>query len=407
MATLPGSASDCEALIAYDAAQSRLATHSIPLGIERASLAKAGRRAVAEAVYARIDSPRADTAAMDGYAVRNADIDTGQRAFPVTGTHFAGGASTSPLTPGSAVRIMTGAPLPAGADRVVMLEQVRLEGDRVILPQTLSAKVHVRRRASDFAAGDTLLKPGRVIDPRALLIAAAADVAELAVWRRPRVGFLSTGDELTDPGNAAATTSDIPDCLAEAVALLARQWGAKPAGAARVADDAEAIRGAAEGALADCNVLVVIGGASRGDRDFARLALLPLGLDLVFADVAIKPGKPVWYGRIGAQHVLGLPGNPTAAMTVARLFLAPLLTGLDGRGTDAALVPTMLPLADDAPTAIREQFLCGHADGAGVRIIERQMASSQAMLRNADMIVRIPGGAAPSPAGTSVATFRF
>jgi molybdopterin molybdotransferase len=398
---------DCEALIGFDAAQALLAAHALPLGVETVPLAKAGRRILAEPLRARINSPRAHTAAMDGYAVRGNDLDAGMRKLRVAGSHHAGGSAAPPLEPGSAVRIMTGTPMPAGADRVVMLEHVHLEGDDVVLPGQPSLKAHVRLRASDFAVGEELLPAGRVIDPRAMLIAAAADAAELTMWRRPRVGCIASGDELADPGSASAELAAVPDCLSEAVMLLCHQWGGKPVGGVRVADGVAAIRAAAETMLPDCDVLVLIGGASRGDRDFARAGLHPLGLEIVFSDVAIKPGKPVWYGRIGRHHVLGLPGNPTAAMTVARLFLAPLLAALSGQGTRAAMTPTMLPLAADAPTASREQFLCGFAEAGAVRVVERQAASSQLMLRNAEMLVRLPGQSELLRAGTNAATFRF
>jgi molybdopterin molybdotransferase len=397
---------DCEALISFDAAQAILAAEAQPLGIEAVPLARAGRRILATPLHARIDSPRNDAAAMDGFAVCDADLADGQRRLPVAGIAYAGGSAPDPLAPRTALRIMTGATLPQGANRVVMLEQARAEGGFVDLPAQLSEKRHVRPRASDFAAGELLLAPGREIDPRAMVVAAAADAEMLTVYRRPRVALIASGDELAAPGAAAGNSTAIPDCLSEAVLLLCRQWRAKPGRSRRVPDDAAALHGAAEDLLGESDVLVVIGGASRGDRDLARAGLAPLGLEIAFADVAIKPGKPVWYGRIGGRHVLGLPGNPTAAMTVARLFLAPLLAGLAGRGAGAAMRPTMLPLAGQAPLAEREQFLCGEMEREAVRIIERQAASSQAMLRSAELLVRVPAGVALG-AGAPVATFRF
>lgn len=396
----------CSASIDFDQAQAILASHAAPLGVERVPLAKAGRRVLAEPLFARIDGPRADTAAMDGYAVRRADLAAGQRRFRIGGASFAGAASDATLSTGEAIRIMTGATMPVGADTVVMLELVTLDGDTIVVRQ-ISGKSNVRLRATDFAQGAQVLAAGRAIDPRALVVAASADVDSLAVWRRPRVGCIASGDELAAPGTAAASKAMIPDCLSEAVLLMSHQWGGKPVGGVRVADDPAAMKTAAGELLERCDVLVMIGGASRGDRDFARAALAPLGLRLAFADVAIKPGRPVWYGRIGDRHVLGLPGNPTAAMTIARLFLAPLLSALGGRGATAGLRSETMPLAKAVALGAREQFLCGcHEDGA-VRVIDRQAASSQAMLARADLLVRLPPGSAVLAAGDSVATYRF
>lgn len=404
---LSTASNSCAATVDFATAQAILRLAALPLGSETVALEKAGHRILAEPVLAKINSPRFDVAAMDGYAVRSTDIAAGHNRFKVVGESYPGSARITLAGPKKAMRIMTGAPMPIGADRIVVLEQCTVEGDFVTIRETLHNKPHVRPRGSDFVCGDTLLEQGATINPNALVLAAASDANKLVVHRRPRLSCLASGDELVDSGDASSTGTAIPDSLSQAVLLLGRQWGAKSGKASRVKDTPEAIEGAARDLLPDCDVLAVIGGASRGDRDFARAGLVPLGLSINFAGIAMKPGKPVWYGRIGDRHILGLPGNPVAAITIARLFLAPLLTGLGGRGTEAGLRTHYLPLADAVQCAPREQFLCGYEDEGHIRLIKRQSASRQLSLQAADILVQIPAGSRDYPAGTQMATYRF
>lgn len=377
--------------------------------MEWVPLAKAGRRILARDAVAQIDSPRRDSAAMDGYAVRSQDL-TGETTYlPLQGESTAGGHQPAPLLPGAAMRISTGAPMPAGADRVVMHELTRGESNAVLVPRT-SGKPHIRPRASDFARGTTLLSAGTRIDPRTMLVAAAADIDRLAVWRQPRLRVLVNGDELVAPGTAASDIDTIPDSLSEALLLMARQWGAKPLGASRSVDRTETLRTTAHQALADADVLVIVGGASHGPRDLVRPALLPLGLRSIFEGVAIKPGKPLWYGKIGNTHILGLPGNPTAALTMARLFLAPMICALSGFSFDHALRWREYRLLDAAPVGSdRDQFLCGIANEAqnSVRIIARQEASAQMMLAQADVLVERRARVEAAKPGSVVRALRF
>ena len=402
----PHSRMPCAATLSFDAALALLAASARPLGTESVRLAKAGRRVLAEPVRAAMDIPRQDLAAMDGFAVREADLAAGLRRFAIAGEAYPGTPWRGTTGPGEAVRIMTGAPMPAGTDRVLMRELVTADDNLVTLDGSLPAKPHVRLRGSDTLAGSEVLPAGRMLDPRALVVAAAADAARVTAWRRPCVRVLATGDELAAPGEAERN-GGVPDTLSEAVLLMARQWGAAPLGATRVPDDIALVMTVAEAALADADVLVLCGGASRGDRDFAKAALLPLGLELIFADVAIKPGKPVWFGRIGETLVLGLPGNPTAAMTVARLFLAPLLTAMGGRGTRAALRWERAELLEDVRAGDREAFLCAERLDEGVRVLARQSASDQCMLARADVLVRMPAGTETLRAGATVELLRF
>ncbi|MBW8755855.1 MAG: molybdopterin molybdenumtransferase MoeA, partial [Sphingomonadales bacterium] len=267
---------------------------------------------------------------------------------------------------------------------------------------------HIRARGSDFSAAEELLSSGRLLDPRAIVAAAAADVAEVQVFRRPRLHILSTGDELAEPGTAAALEDAIPESVSFGVAALAEQWGAECVGRTRLRDDLEAMRQAAAAAIESVNVVVVTGGASVGEKDFAKAMFEPLGLELIFSKVAIKPGKPVWLGRTLGKLVIGLPGNPTSALVTARLVLAPLLAGLTGRPVEHALAWRKLPLATPlSACGSRETFHRARMIGRGAEVLSFQDSSAQKALAQADLLVRQPAYSPAIEAGAEVDTLDF
>jgi molybdopterin molybdotransferase len=270
-----------------------------------------------------------------------------------------------------------------------MQENIRREGDEAVVEDPGSRATHVRPQGSDFRAGETLLAAGRRLDPRAMVAAGAADQAEVEVVRRPGLLTLSTGDELFEPGSAHLTRFGIPESISLGVAALAEAWGARALGRRRLADDLPAMRRAAAAALAVADVVVVTGGASVGERDFARAMFEDAGLELVFSKVEIKPGKPVWLGRAGGRIVIGLPGNPTSAMVTGRLFLAPLLLGLGGGDPKAALAWRTAPLGAALPaTGDRETFYRGRTTPAGIEPFSDQDSGSQKTLAAADVLIR-------------------
>jgi molybdopterin molybdotransferase len=284
-------------MIRFDEAIAILRAEAVPLGIETTRLAKAGRRVLAEPVHARLDAPRYDAAAMDGFAIIGCD---GSRSdYTIVGTSYPGQPWHAPIGEWQAVRIMTGAAVPERADCVIPIELAEIADDRVHVSAVRPTRDHIRRKGSDVREGQIVLTPGTMLGPRALLVAATADVAQVRTWRRPVVGVIASGDELRSPGQAAEHSGAIPDSLSEALLLLARQYDAKPGSAMMVSDNTADILAASKALLESCDILVLVGGASRGDRDFAKAALTPLDLRLSFADVAMKPGKPVWYGRVG------------------------------------------------------------------------------------------------------------
>ena len=390
-------------MISFDEAVELVAGVARPLGRERVALDAAHGRVLAHAVHAEVNAPPCDTSAMDGYAVRDRDLARLPARLALAGEAFAGSPMGEPLAAGLCLRIFTGAPLPPGADRVVIQEMVGRDGDVAIFSEAPGEARHIRRTGSDFAAGDLLLEPGHRLDPRALVAVAGADVAEVEVWRRPRVAVLATGDELVDPGQAGASDSAIPESVSFGVVALAEEWGAEPAGRIRLNDHLPTMEQAAAEALEAADLVVVTGGASVGEKDFAKRMFEPAGLELIFSKVAIKPGKPVWLGRAKGRLVMGLPGNPTSALVTARLLLAPLLAGLTGRDPHMALRWRQAPLgARIGAEGDRETFVRAVHRGEAVVPLTNQDSSAQRTLAAADCLIRRRGGAAAADPGEMV-----
>jgi molybdopterin molybdotransferase len=394
------------AMISFDEAIGLLATAARPLGSERVPLAAAHGRVLAAPVVAQVSSPPQHVSAMDGYAVRDADVRALPAELRVAGESLAGRAHAGALPAGATVRIFTGAPVPEGAERVVIQENVQREGDSAVV-LTLGDSRYIRTAGSDFAVGELLLEAGTLLNPRALVAAAAADLAEVEVFRRPWVRLLATGDELAEPGTARSRPEAIPDSVSFGVAALAREWGGETAEPVRLADDLPLLEREARAALDGIDILIVTGGASVGERDFAK-AMSGDALQLIFSKVAIKPGKPVWLGRVGEALILGLPGNPTSALVTARLFLAPLLTGINGRPPESALRWRRLPLAEPVgPTGHRETFSRARLEGERLSLLPNQDSGAQKMLVAADLLVRRPAGAAGYAEGELLDVLEF
>ncbi len=395
-------------MISFDEAVAIVSELAKPVGRERVTIADAHRRVLAEPVVAMVDSPPSDASAMDGYAVRDEDLQALPAALRVVGQAFAGAGFGGTVEPGTCARIFTGAPLPNGADRVVIQEIVRRDGDMAVIDAHPGSSGHVRRRGNDFHAGDILLPAGRRLGFRELVATAGADLAEVEAWRRPSVRIFGTGDELTPPGSAAAEAGSIPESVSFGVAALAEEWGASVEGRTHLSDDLGHMRAAAAPALDRSDLVVVTGGASVGEKDFAKAMFADQGLELCFAKVAIKPGKPVWLGRAGDKLVMGLPGNPTSALVTARLLLAPLIAGLSGLDPGGALRWRAVPLSTPLPRCgDRETFVRARAAGDGAEPILNQDSSAQKTLADADLLIRRPAGAAESAVGELVPVLDF
>lgn len=395
-------------MITFDEALAHVRSVARPLGKEAVAVHEAPGRVLAEPVVARISSPRSDVSAMDGYAVREADLTALPAQLAVVGESFAGSSWNGAVQAGQCSRIFTGARVPAGADRVVIQEEVRREDDVAIIERHPGNARHIRKQGGDFEQGDELLPAGRLLDKRAIVAAAAADAAIAGVFTRPRVHILSTGDELADPGTAAETPDAIPESVSLGVAALAAEWGAEVVGRTRLRDDLRAMEVAGAQALANADLIVVTGGASVGEKDFAKAMFEPAGLDLIFARVSIKPGKPVWLGRAGKALVMGLPGNPTSALVTGRLLLAPLLAGLAGREAADALRWRRARLSSplDACGA-RETFHRARWIGDSVELLGFQDSGAQKALAEAHVLIRQSAHSPALPAGAEVTILDF
>jgi molybdopterin molybdotransferase len=395
-------------MISFDEALAIIGSAAKPLGIERVALTDAALRVLAAPVVAAIDSPRADVSAMDGYAVGGVDLGDYPVSLSVIGESFPGGGWGGAFEEGTCVRIFTGAPVPAGADRIVIQERVRRDGHTAIIDADPGPATWIRPRGKDFRAGDEVLAAGRLLDPAAQIAAAGADVADLEVFTRPRVALLSTGDELVEPGQARSVSLAVPDSASLGIAAFAEQWGAQLISRNRLPDELEEMHAAATDALASADVAVVIGGASVGEHDFAKAMFEPLGLELLFAKVSMRPGKPAWLGRAGGKLVLGLPGNPTSAFVTARLLLAPLLASLQGRDLAAALhwqgahLATPLPACDQ-----RETFHRGRLSAGNASLVDFQESHAQRALADADILIRQAANSCALPASEEVQVLRL
>lgn len=374
-------------LVPLDEALQIMLAEAAPLPAEDVRVTEAHNRTLAKPILAQIPSPRVDSSAMDGYAVRDQDLNRLPAKLRVKGESFAGTAQPPALSPGEAVRIFTGAPVPDGADRVVIQENCTRLDDTVEVREYGIGR-HIRPAGQDFEKGAELLAAGTRLTPRALVAAAGADLAVVSAVRRPRVAILGTGDELVHPGEARHQPGTIPESISPAIAAITAEAGGEVVQRVHLPDEIAVLADWAREALVGADLVVVTGGASVGERDYAK-AMFGGKLDLLFSKVAIKPGKPVWLGRHGPSLVLGLPGNPTSALVTARLFLVPLVSGMTGRSTASVLnwkegiagVP--FPANGNRETLERAQW-----NGGKLVRLKSQDSSSQTMLAGADVLVR-------------------
>jgi molybdopterin molybdotransferase len=353
-----------------------------------------------EAIRASRDQPPFAASAMDGWAVRAADT-PGRLA--IIGESAAGHAYEGVLGEGQAVRIFTGAPLPPGADSVVIQEDAAREGTIVTVPETVAGK-HVRGAGLDFHAGDPLLAAGDRLDPWRLALAAAAGRGELKVARRPSVAVLSTGEEIVAPG-AAAQPHQIFDSGSASLAALIELSGGQAEILGRVGDDEMAIAEAIDRGGGD--LVVTLGGASVGDHDLVKPALARLGLRLVVESVAVRPGKPTWFGVLAdGRRVLGLPGNPASAMVCAELFLRPLIAALLGAEPGPRLIHARagrdLGANGEREHWLRARMTVSPTGEITATPLAAQDSSLVAVFAASDSLLRRAPGAAGATAGDAV-----
>jgi molybdopterin molybdotransferase len=331
-------------MLSFEEARAKILAGVARLGGERVPIAEAAGRVLAETLVAERPQPAFDQSAMDGYAVRLADLGgEGPFRLRVGAAESRAGRPAPAFEPGTACRIFTGAELPRGADAVIMQEEIARDGDWATFASRPRPRAHVRSAGEDIRPGQEAIAEGTRLHAGHLSLAASLDRGELQVARRPIVAIVCTGDELRPPG-AAGGPASIPESNGVALAALVRQVGGEARVLPSVGDDLDATAAALGRALDGADLVLTVGGVSVGDHDVVRPALERAGVALDFYKVAIKPGKPLAFGRREAAgeltRVLGLPGNPASALTTFALFAAPLLRALQG---DAAPLPVLLP----------------------------------------------------------------
>jgi len=333
-------------LLPVDEALARILNSAQPHGTETISLFEAGGRVVAEPVQAKLQQPPFDCSAMDGYALIAPERINYPLEFIVIGESAAGKRFEGALKQGEAVRIFTGAPMPVGADSIVIQEDTERSGEKLTIREGLDVGRHIRRAGLDFAPGDVVLPIGRSLDAPALSLAAASGNATISVFRQPRIAILATGDELVPPGIIPGP-DQIVASNSVGIAEIVRRAGGEPKDMGIITDDPAKIETAISDAFADgIDILVTIGGASVGDRDYVHGALKNCGVDLDFWKIAMRPGKPLMYGRKTVSdktvHVMGLPGNPVSSLVCSLVFLRPLVAKLSGTELNADIRPAKL-----------------------------------------------------------------
>jgi molybdopterin molybdotransferase len=375
------------ALLPVSEALDRVLAKASPLPSEKVPLAAAHGRVLAADLKALRTQPPEDVSAMDGYAVRAADIAAAPVDLRVTGEVAAGRPFAGQVGAGEAVRIFTGGVVPAGADTIAIQEHAEREGNRVRIVKATPVNKHIRRAGLDFKEGDILLPRGRFLTGRDVTLAAATNNATIPVTRRAKVAVFATGDELvmagSNPGPGQIVYSN-----GYAVTALARGEGADVTDlgivADRIDDTIAAIRRARE---AGADVLVTTGGASVGDYDLIQKAFAAEGMALSFWKIALRPGRPLTHGTLGGMHVLGLPGNPVSAFVCAFLFLVPLLRRLAGRG-DVMLEPESAVLGSDLPANDeRADYLRATLSAGTATPLPVQDSSMMQALAKADCLV--------------------
>ena len=357
-----------------------------PPQVEEVPLRAAAGRVLVRTVTARRTQPPFAASAMDGYAVTEADARPGA-VLRVIGTAAAGHGFAGAVTPGEAVRIFTGAPVPAGATRVVIQEDVARDGDRIRLGDRLDTGTNLRPAGADFQAGDPLPAPRR-LGAHDVALLAAMNVAAVPVARRPDVAIIATGDELVQPGEEPGPDQIIASNSYGLAALLA-QAGAAPR-LLPIARDTPASLRQAFALAAGADLIITIGGASVGEHDIVAPVAAELGMDRAFYKVAMRPGKPLMAGRLGPSAMVGLPGNPVSALVCGHIFVLPLvraMLGLPAAPAPRITLPLAAPVDANGP---REHYQRARRTAQGVAVFERQDSSLLSILAAADCLVVRP-----------------
>ncbi len=386
-------------MISVDQALGHVFDLVTPLGAETVPLREASGRILAAPIIARRNQPPFRASVMDGYAVAG-----DHNAYDIIGESAAGHAFDGVIADAQAVRIFTGAPLPEGATRVIIQEDVVRTGERITVSEGADTQAYIRDIGVDFKEGDRI-EPPRRLSPADLALAASMNVAEVTVARRPSVALIATGDELVMPGETPGPDQIIASNTFGLAAMVEAEGGV--ARMLPIARDTRASLEAAFGLAAGADVVVTIGGASVGDHDLVGEVAAELGMDRSFYKIAMRPGKPLMAGKIGGTPMLGLPGNPVSSMVCGHIFLRPMLRALQGlpaRRLGHRMAPLATPLGANGG---REHYMRASFDGESLSVAERQDSSLLGVLAGANALVIRPVDAPAIEAGTPVPFIEF
>ncbi len=382
-------------MISVEEALDRIFALTAPLGTERIPLGEAAGRILAAPVTATRDQPPFAASAMDGYAVKSVEAEP-DAMFKVIGEAQAGTRFAGTVGAGQAVRIFTGAPVPDGADRVIIQEDADRRGDLITLHRDLSKGDNIRPAGNDFRVGDLVSAPRR-LSPRDLALIAAMNTPQVTVARKPDVAIIATGDELVMPGETPGPDQIIASNSFGLKAML-EEAGARVRLLPIARDTPESLRMVFSLAM-DADLVVTIGGASVGDHDLVAPVAAELGMEQAFYKVAIRPGKPLMAGKLGNATMIGLPGNPVSAMVCGAVFILPALRvmlGLPAHDPDATIRATLG--GDLAANGPRQHYMRAVLDGDTVTVMGRQDSALLSVLARANaLVIRPPGDAARAP----------
>lgn len=392
------------ALIDVDLALERIVAGAKPLPTEWVELSKAAGRVLAVDVVARRDQPPFDSSAMDGYAVWQADIQTLPAALDLVGTSAAGHRFKGALRRGTAIRILTGAPVPKNADTVVIQENTEKAESQIRILQTTPSGKNIRRAGMDFSKGQLLVPARTQLSPRDIGLLAAGNAAKIKVFRKPRIVLFTTGDELVLPGQKPKA-DQIISSNSHAIAAMGQLFGADVINLGIVRDSLKATVAAVKKGLG-ADILLSTGGASVGDHDYVQAAFKACGVDIAFWKIALRPGKPFMYGRKGKTHVMGLPGNPVSALVTARIFLKPLLMLLQGlpatEAVTTAILVGSLAANDQRRDYVRASMVVGSDGQRRVTPFAAQDSSMQHTFRSSQALIIRPPYAEAAQSGDQV-----
>ena len=391
--------------LTVDEALARILADAQSTPSEQVGLLEAANRTLAEPLTARLTQPPFDSSAMDGYAVRSDDVARLPATLDIIGQAAAGHPFTGSLSAGQAVRIFTGAPMPAGSDTVVIQENTTREGNFVYINDCVPDPGHVRPSGGDFTAGSEIIAATTHLLPRHVALAAAMGHSSLKVHRKPMVAILATGDELVEPGTTPGP-GQIVASNGYALAAMVASAGGESCLLGIARDTLDSLQ--QKLALAsDADIVVTIGGASVGEHDLVESALTKSGFQLDFWKIAMRPGKPLMFARRSHQRAIGLPGNPVSAIVCAYIFLLPLIAKLSGRPsheTNVVEARLAAPLDRNGPRQhyMRARRTRCSADGEAVTPAESQDSSLLSILASSNCLIVRPPGAPALEAGSKV-----